>query len=856
MAADAVLRLWDAIVAAPSDVPTRAVFLVGAEGTGRSYELAEIARRLSDRARVVSVRWMVAGDYLAPLLDLVDARLWRGRLISRKLHDILRHASNILTATPYVKDWYKVLFHLRVQAMLSNRTPIDTALSDDSFWHAYRQRWADLGRDKPLVALLDDVERLDAVGARAWRFLGRMIEGLVDRPALVVLAYAAHDEAAERRLRAQTGAHFAPQRCQMLPLAPLDHTAARTVARDLLRIHPAAGSEKCLDAIVDLARGNRRLLHGATEAVRESGSSESDWLAALERLARHDLANLPPRERRLCELLAAVGGRVDERVLTTDAFHRYWNVGVREIDDVLPPAVAHVTYPAARVAVLERVPEPVRHADLKAYAAALREAHDQTGDPALLDEAARWFGEAGDAEERTRMLVEAARAYAAVDRAAEALDRFRMVRGADTDEMPAPVRARLLLEEADAAFRAGDTARSWEVLAAAEEAAKSLPPQASAAASGAVHLARGTLRAHGSNADRRAALADFDAALAAGVPALEARARCEKAFCLASFDPRGAEAEARAGVAAARVCASRADELFGLHLLGEVLARAGTAGEEAERCLREVADADDASSRLRSHALDSLANHYARIGRYAESVERFHASIALKSELGDRDGLARSYGGLARLHHRRGEFEKAAVYYDLDLDLIAEGTPDDAGAFVQCNNLRADVARLAGDHAEAHRRLDSSFARLPEIIGDARTVPDAYTRLMRGRLLLDERRADEAEADVEAAAVGLATMPAVAAEVDVARSRIALARGRPADARTLLGRARTSATEPYALFEVERRAAEAAAAVGDYTEATRARDRARAAAGALGNRWMLEQLEIDSARLDRQRQLS
>lgn len=844
MASAEILRLWNDILAAPEKVETRAVFLVGPEGVGRTSELAEIRRQVAEgkHVRIVEGRWHVGGDYLEPFLDLIDARLLRGRLISRNQHRLLSYGSNALAVTPFVKDVYKVFFAHSVQDALSHGTPIDVALSDEAFCAAYCRRLHEAVCEEPLLALLDDIERLDVVGSRAWNFLGRTIETLVDQPALLVLAYQAPDDKSLDRFRLLASAHLDQRHWKMIKIAHLDSPQASAFARQLLDGHPAADSQRCLNALVQVAGGNRRLLRWAADAVRSAGNSEAQWLAAIDRLASHELVELPPHEHVLCDLVAGIDGQPDGRVFGTDSFHRYWNIAGREVRDLLARATARVSFPATREVVLAGLSEVRRRQDRMAYAAALSEAHQDTGDVGLLDEAARQYHLADALEEWAATSIVAARAYNEQDRAAEALDRYRAVRDSSV-EMPAEARGRLLLEEAEAAFRVGDARHASEVLDAAQALTISLPPSTGTPLVAAANLLRGTLMAHGPNADRRGAIEKFDAVLATGIPAFEARARCEKAFCLTPFDSNAAQSEARAGIACARARGARMDELFGLHLLGDVLARAGGHEDEAERCLREVADSLEARPRMRAHALDSLGNFYARIGRYAEGVERFNTSIALKTELGDRDGLARSYGGLARLYHRHGDLTRAAEYYERDLGVIAEATPDDIGAFVQVNNLRAEVARMAGDYGEAHNRLEVNFGRLAALSDNARTVAEAYTRLLRSRLLLDQGRVDEAESDVDAAHTGLADMPTITADVDVSRARIAILRNRPAEALELLARARCAVAEPYARFDVEYHAAQAAAALGDHAAAAQARAQAREAAQVLQNQWMLLRLE-------------
>ena len=224
---------------------------------------------------------------------------------------------------------------------------------------------------------------------------------------------------------------------------------------------------------------------------------------------------------------------------------------------------------------------------------------------------------------------------------------------------------------------------------------------------------------------------------------------------------------------------------------------------------------------------------------------RFEASFRLKESLADRRGVAITLGQTARLYHRWGRFAEAADFYERDLDAIEKDTPDDVGAFIQVNNLRAEVARMVGDLLHAEECLQRSFARLPELDGVPLGLSGGYTRLFRARLHLDQGWLGEVGHDLHLAAAAFSSRPALRAEVDVEQARLLLAQGGTdalRNARELLDRARPVMNEEYSRFGLERVAAAVAAAVGDHACATVAVERARVAASALRNQWMLDRL--------------
>ncbi len=160
----------------------------------------------------------------------------------------------------------------------------------------------------------------------------------------------------------------------------------------------------------------------------------------------------------------------------------------------------------------------------------------------------------------------------------------------------------------------------------------------------------------------------------------------------------------------------------GYHYLGVCYGR--QARPEAIEFLTKALDiARDRLEQPHQEAIinNTLAETYVRFNRWEEAVEAFKASEQLKLQLGDRAGLAMTYGGLGRLYHRQWRFDLAAEYYQKDLEALEEERQANIAWIQQITNSLAEVHRLAG-------RLDQAERSFRQALTLAESIPDEGER--------------------------------------------------------------------------------------------------------------------------------
>ena len=134
----------------------------------------------------------------------------------------------------------------------------------------------------------------------------------------------------------------------------------------------------------------------------------------------------------------------------------------------------------------------------------------------------------------------------------------------------------------------------------------------------------------------------------------------------------------------------------GYHYLGVSLGR-----QEKPEALEHLNRAlDIAQNRTRqphqeAKILNTLAETYVRFNRWDEAVIAFEGSEAIKRRLGDKPGLAMTYGGLGRLYHRQWRAELAADYYRKDLDILRQEAGANTAWIQQLLNSLAEAMSLA-----------------------------------------------------------------------------------------------------------------------------------------------------------------
>jgi len=191
----------------------------------------------------------------------------------------------------------------------------------------------------------------------------------------------------------------------------------------------------------------------------------------------------------------------------------------------------------------------------------------------------------------------------------------------------------------------------------------------------------------------------------------------------------------------------------GYHHLGNCLARQGKdAAVDVLRQALEIVKNRTKQPAQESRILNTLAETLVRANLWEEARDAFHASAAIKERLGDRTGLAITYGGLGRSYLRQWAFDRAVTYLSQDIDLLSEEPEANVAWIQQHTNAIGEARRLQGHLDEAavcfQRALD-----LADQISDPRVRAQSlgYTQLLMARLALDRGDLSTADAACTAA---------------------------------------------------------------------------------------------------------
>ncbi len=339
------------------------------------------------------------------------------------------------------------------------------------------------------------------------------------------------------------------------------------------------------------------------------------------------------------------------------------------------------------------------------------------------------------------------------------------------------------------------------------------------------------------------AIAHFQACIAAG----EASGRQEdltRAYLelgnLVRLQRRWVEAEKllHKGIALAEAAGDYSALAEGYHYLGVALGR-----QEKPAAIQYLNQAlDIARQRTKqpyqeAKILNTLAETHVRFNRWDEAVTAFEASETIKRRLGDKPGLAMTYGGLGRLYHRQWRAALAAEYYRRDLDILRQEQEANVAWIQQLLNSLAEVHRLAGD-------VEAAEAALTEAMTLADGIPDAgerdrsrgYSHLGLARLALQRGHTDQARPHVERAQAllhGTWMVP----EADRVRAWLERLSGHLDEAQTWLDKAlpRLEQSEDYERLMGAYEAAQLAQARGEVALAGEWWQKTLAIAGRLAN---------------------
>jgi tetratricopeptide (TPR) repeat protein len=113
------------------------------------------------------------------------------------------------------------------------------------------------------------------------------------------------------------------------------------------------------------------------------------------------------------------------------------------------------------------------------------------------------------------------------------------------------------------------------------------------------------------------------------------------------------------------------------------------------------------------NTLARLGNLYRRLGYYNEAEALYLKCLDIKTELGDRAGIASSWGVLGDIARNRGDYDKAESLYLQSLELLTE-LGDQAG-IANSWGVLGDIARNRGDYDKAESLYQQSLELRTEL---------------------------------------------------------------------------------------------------------------------------------------------
>jgi ATP/maltotriose-dependent transcriptional regulator MalT len=537
---------------------------------GRSAELAELEAALADAADGRASVAFVAGESGVGKTRLVQELMGRARdegalVLAGETVDF--GGESELPYLPFVSALRPLArsgFEAPAVASLLGHTAAEG--SQAQLFESLLALLAELGRDRPVLLVLEDLHWADGSSRAALAFL---VRSLTDECVLVVGSYRTDELDRQHPLRPLVAELERDPRTRRLALDRLTRDELAEQLTDLLGAPPDA---ELLKRLWSRAQGNPLF---SEELLAAGLGPAPDTLrdALMLRVER-----LSPPVRELLGLLA-VGQRLDHRLLGGD---------LREAVDA-NVVVAHEdgTY-AFRHPLLREVVEddllPGERAALHLTLARALEAElDDTADPQSLAAVAHHYGRSDDRPAAFAAAVKAAGAAAGVHAHGEALALHGRAlelwdRVPDPEALAGADRATVLEQAAGAAAALGDPGRALELLEAALAGLGAEPDPARAAP---ILKATGSAQRHLNRADESIATLERALALAPDrAPILAALARAH--MIVGNFEP---------AIAAAREALSTTEEPHieghARNSLGFALAMTGEAEQGAAE-LREA----------------------------------------------------------------------------------------------------------------------------------------------------------------------------------------------------------------------------------------------------------------------------
>ena len=683
-------------------------------------------------------------------------------------------------------------------------------------------------RKKPILLALDD---LHLASATTYALVEYLLTRIVDARLLVVATWSAESPEEGEVLIRERMPRLA-QGDRLLHLSPLSDDDMRQLLRHL---YPHPSAESLMATLIRLSRGLPGVLVESLHLVELEGeaclSAAADWTtpdSALRTLIAHQVGRLDAEERSILECASLIGQRVPLAVLSAKQLCDYLGLSERavlmrlvELADragVLvwegTDAVRFVS-PSVRQFLRERIHEVVARRDHLRIAEAWQ-ASDGDARPAQL---ATHYLAGGEPRKALDFALQSAEELSRHAAYPEAMQSYRLALEAlgqlDDDADRTARECDILRAMGLVAEQAGDWGQALSCLERSLELAEDDARRAEIHAGlGWLHVQRGEVKAALEHLNRSASLYESldDAPGKAQVDyylGVLYQQQKEWQRAIACFE-RYLEVSRRAGFEEGRASVyielgnlhrlqrrwERAEQLLkegislaqrdrdyavlaqGYHYLGVLYSWQGRA--EAVDVLQRALDIVHTRTKQpaqEARIQNTLAETLVRMNRWDEAEAAFHASAAIKERLGDKAGLAMTYGGLGRLYLRRWLFDKAAEYLGKDIEILSEEFAANVAWIQQLTNTLGEVYRRQGDLERASECLDRAL-ELAERIPDpqVRERSRGYTHMLRANLALDRGDLEAAERECERALKLLGGTWA-AGEVHRTSARLARMRG-------------------------------------------------------------------------------
>ena len=218
---------------------------------------------------------------------------------------------------------------------------------------------------------------------------------------------------------------------------------------------------------------------------------------------------------------------------------------------------------------------------------------------------------------------------------------------------------------------------------------------------------------------------------------LEGIVQIERGYCLYHMSQVSkAEQVIRRGLSFARGQKQRGYIARGLQYLGMALAHQAEEDSLEEACHHLLEGAKLARNKpgLLAQIADSLGRVYSRLGKYEMATRWLQNSLKYKEDIGDRTGMAISYGGLGETHLRAGQYDEAIKAHKSNIELVQNGEGgEQVGVGRQCC-LLAECYRRKGDLKRAEVCLKKAEREAEKGTEMQRSISKAYVDTYRGRL--------------------------------------------------------------------------------------------------------------------------